>query len=59
MEGVSSKDTFSINLILWNYKNVFNVNLFIYFFHFVTNIKIVKYVFLRDTFYNSTKSNLC
>ena len=50
MEGVSSKDTFSINSILWNYKNVFNVNLFIYFFHFVTNIKIVKYVFLRDNF---------
>ena len=48
MESVSSKDTFSINSILWNYINFFNVNSI--FFHNVTNMKMIKDVSYRNTF---------
>ena len=47
MESVSSKDTFSINSILWNYINSFNVNSI---FFSVTDMKIIKDVSYRDTF---------
>ena len=48
MEGVFSKDTFSINSILWNCGDAFNVNSI--FFHYVTDMKIIKDVSSSDTF---------
>ena len=47
-ESVYSKDTFSINSILWNCIDSFNVNLI--FFHYVTDMKIIKDVSSSDTF---------
>ena len=40
VKNISSKDTFSINSILCNYKDAFNVNSS--FFHCVIDMKIVK-----------------
>ena len=45
MKNISSRDIFSINSILWNYRDTLNVNSI--FFHRVTNMKIVKGVSLN------------
>ena len=48
VKSIYSKDTFSINSILWNCGDAFNVNSI--FFHYVTDMKIIKDVFSIDTF---------